>query len=98
MLVGFLAHSFATIANFQWFSKLPSPLNGMEWNGFPMVSGKTTIGNDGMVMYHCWSLPNVILLTRVMVSDMIFITQPHFLAKKITQKSVKAAQKLSQRV
>merc|ERR1719222_226583 len=26
---GFLAHSFATIANFQWFSKLPSPLNGM---------------------------------------------------------------------
>ena len=29
MFVGLLAHSFATIANFQWFSKLPSPLNGM---------------------------------------------------------------------
>ena len=29
MFVGFLAHSFATIANFQWFLKLPSPLNGM---------------------------------------------------------------------
>ena len=24
-----LAHSFAAIANFQWFSKSPSPLNGM---------------------------------------------------------------------
>ena len=29
MFVGFLAHSFATIANFQWFLRLPSPLNGM---------------------------------------------------------------------
>ena len=29
VFVGLLAHSFATIANFQWFSKLPSPLNGM---------------------------------------------------------------------
>ena len=29
MFVGLSAHSFATIANFQWFSKLPSPLNGM---------------------------------------------------------------------
>ena len=29
MFVGLLAHSFATIANFQWFSKLQSPLNGM---------------------------------------------------------------------
>ena len=29
MFVGLLAHSFATIASFQWFSKLPSPLNGM---------------------------------------------------------------------
>ena len=27
--VGLLAYSFATIANFQWFSKLPPPLNGM---------------------------------------------------------------------
>ena len=29
VFVGLSAHSFATIANFQWFSKLPSPLNGM---------------------------------------------------------------------
>ena len=29
MFGGLLAHSFATIANFQWFSMLPSPLNGM---------------------------------------------------------------------
>ena len=29
MFVGLSAHSFATIANFQWFSKFPSPLNGM---------------------------------------------------------------------
>ena len=43
MFVGLLAHSFATILNFQWFSMLPSPLNGMvalnhwdQWfsNGF----------------------------------------------------------------
>ena len=26
---GLLAHSFATSANFQWFLKAPSPLNGM---------------------------------------------------------------------
>ena len=29
VFVGLLAHSFATIVNFQWFSKLPSPLNAM---------------------------------------------------------------------
>ena len=29
VFVGLLAHSFATIINFQWFSKLPSPLNAM---------------------------------------------------------------------
>ena len=29
VFVGLLEQSFATIANFQWFSKLPSPLNGM---------------------------------------------------------------------
>ena len=29
MFDGLSAHSFATITNFQWFSKLPSPLNGM---------------------------------------------------------------------
>ena len=29
MFVGLLAHSFTTITNLQWFSKLPSPLNRM---------------------------------------------------------------------
>ena len=29
MFVGLSAHSFATIANFQWFSKLPSRFNGI---------------------------------------------------------------------
>merc|ERR1712024_422291 len=29
VFVGLFAQSFATIANFQWFLKLPSPLNGM---------------------------------------------------------------------
>ena len=28
-MVGLSAHAFATIANFQWFSKLTSPLYGM---------------------------------------------------------------------
>ena len=51
VVVGLSNPVFATIANFQWFSKAPSPLNGMVWgnhwvqwffNGFgvrqPLVS------------------------------------------------------------
>ena len=69
MFVGLLAHSFATIANFQWFSKLPSPLNGMvegnhwdQWfsDGFgvrqPLVMMVFLWYDDGMVMYHRQSL------------------------------------------
>ena len=52
VFVGLLAHCFATIVNFQWFSKLPSPLNAMvarnHWDQwFSDGWGKTTIGNDG---------------------------------------------------
>ena len=56
MFVGFLAHSFATIANFQWFLKLPSPLNGMvegnhwdQWcsNGFGVRQPLVTMVFDG---------------------------------------------------
>ena len=51
-----LAHSFATIANFQWFSKLPSPLNGMvegnhwdQWfsDGFGVRQPLVTMVFDG---------------------------------------------------
>jgi len=54
--VGLLAHFFATIANFQWFSKLPSPLNGMvegnhwdQWfsNGFRVRQPLVTMVFDG---------------------------------------------------
>ena len=31
-LFGLLRPQFATIAKFQWFSKAPSPLNGMVWD------------------------------------------------------------------
>ena len=31
-LIGLLRPQFATIAKFQWFSKAPSPLNGMVWD------------------------------------------------------------------
>ena len=31
-LFGLLGPHFATIAKFQWFSKAPSPLNGMVWD------------------------------------------------------------------
>ena len=53
---GLLAHSFATIANFQWFSKLPSPLNGMvegnhwdQWfsDGFGIRQPLVTMVFDG---------------------------------------------------
>ena len=56
MFVRFLAHSFATIANFQWFSKLPSPLNGMvegnhwdQWfsDGFGVRQPLITMVFDG---------------------------------------------------
>ena len=56
MFVGLSAHSFATIANFQWFSKLPSPLNGMvegnhwdQWfsNGFGVRQPLVTMVFDG---------------------------------------------------
>ena len=56
MFVGFLAYSFATIANFQWFSKLPSPLNGMvegnhwdQWffDGFGVRQPLVTMVFDG---------------------------------------------------
>ena len=56
VFVGFLAHSFATIANFQWFSKLPSPLNGMvegnhwdQWfsDGFGVRQPLVTMVFDG---------------------------------------------------
>ena len=56
VFVGLLAHSFATIANFQWFSKLPSPLNGMvegnhwdQWfsDGFGVRQPLATMVFDG---------------------------------------------------
>ena len=56
MYVGLLAHSFATIANFQWFSKLQSPLNGMvkgnhwdQWfsDGFQVRQPLVTMVFDG---------------------------------------------------
>ena len=56
MFVGLSAHSFATIANFQWFSKLPSPLNGMvqgnhwdQWfsDGFGVKQPLVTMVFDG---------------------------------------------------
>ena len=56
MFGGLLAHSFATIANFQWFSKLPSPLNGMvegnhwdQWfsDGFGIRQPLVTMVFDG---------------------------------------------------
>ena len=56
VFVGLLAHSFATIANFQWFSKLPSPLNGMvegnhwdQWfsDGFGVRQPLVTMVFDG---------------------------------------------------
>ena len=56
MFGGLLAHSFATIANFQWFSKLPSPLNGMvegnhwdQWfsDGFGVRQPLVTMVFDG---------------------------------------------------
>ena len=56
MFVGLLAHSFATIANFQWFSKLQSPLNGMvegnhwdQWfsDGFQVRQPLVTMVFDG---------------------------------------------------
>ena len=51
-----MRHSFATIANFQWFSKLPSPLNGMvegnhwdQWfsDGFGVRQPLVTMVFDG---------------------------------------------------
>ena len=56
VFVGLLAHSFATIANFQWFSKLPSPLKGMvecnhrdQWfsDGFGVRGPLVTMVFDG---------------------------------------------------
>ena len=57
VFVRLLAHSFATIANFQWFSKLPSPLKGMvernHWNqwftdGFGVKQPLVTMVFDGL--------------------------------------------------
>ena len=56
VFVGLLAHCFATIVNFQWFSKLPSPLNGMvegnhwdQWfsDGFGVRQPLVTMVFDG---------------------------------------------------
>ena len=56
MLLVLLAHSFATIANMQWFSEEPSPLNGMvggnhwdQWfsNGFGVRQPLETMVFDG---------------------------------------------------
>jgi len=56
VFVGLLAHYFATIANFQWFSKLQSPLNGMvegnhwdQWfsDGFQVRQPLVTTVFDG---------------------------------------------------
>ena len=56
MFVGLSAHSLAAIGNFQWFSKLPSPLNGMvegnhwdQWfsNGFGVRQPLVTMIFDG---------------------------------------------------
>ena len=56
VFVGLLAHYFATIANFQWFSKLQSPLNGMvkgnhwdQWlsDGFQVRKPLVTMVFDG---------------------------------------------------
>ena len=56
VFVGLLAHCFATIANFQWFSKLPSPLKGMvkgnhwdQWfsDGFGVRQPLATMVFDG---------------------------------------------------
>ena len=62
VFVGLSAHSFATIAKFQWFSKLPSPLNGMvegnhwhQWysDGFGEGQPLVTIVFDGCVPLVC---------------------------------------------
>ena len=56
VFVGLLAHCFATIVNFQWFSKLPSPLNAMvarnhwdQWffDAFGIRQPLQCIDNDG---------------------------------------------------
>ena len=56
MFVGLSAHSLVAIGNFQWFSKLPSPLNGMvegnhwdQWfsNGFGVGQTLVTMVFDG---------------------------------------------------
>ena len=56
VFVGLLAPFFATIANFQWFSKLQSPLNGMvegnhwdQWfsDGFQVRQPLVTMVFDG---------------------------------------------------
>ena len=61
VFVRLLAHSFATIANFQWFSKLPSPLNGMvegnhwdQWfsDGFGVRQPLATMVFDGCAPLH----------------------------------------------
>ena len=56
MFLVLLAHSFATIANLQWFSEVPSPLNGMvggnhwdQWfsDGFGVRQPLETMVFDG---------------------------------------------------
>ena len=56
VFVGLVDHSFATIANFQWFSKLPSPLKVMverkhwdQWfsDGFGVGQPLVTMVFDG---------------------------------------------------
>ena len=53
---GLLRPQFTTIAKFQWFSKAPSPLNGMVWgdhwvqwffDGFGVTQPLISMVNDG---------------------------------------------------
>ena len=48
-LFGLWGQHFAAIAKFQWFSKSPSPLNGMVWGNHwvQWFWGQATIGFDG---------------------------------------------------
>ena len=52
LVIELLNQFFATIENLQWFSEALLPLNGIseatiDNDGFSMVLGQLTIGNDG---------------------------------------------------
>ena len=84
MFVGLSAHSLVAIGNFQWFSKLPSPLNGMvegnhwdQWfsNGFGVRQPLVPMVFDGCApLVRRWngyvpSLKTTMIATQPHVAD-----------------------------